>query len=89
PLLAEAPAGTQIEGFHSAVLAYVSPAEREQFAALMASRQDVLWISNEGSGVLPEIGGQVPGEPEGRFVLAVDGEAIALTGPHGQSYEEL
>ncbi|WP_350270010.1 hypothetical protein AAFP32_16115 [Brevibacterium sp. CBA3109] len=64
-------------------------AEREQFAELMTSHQDVLWISNEGAGVLPEIGGQVSGEPDGRFVLAVDGEAIALTGPHGQSYEVL
>lgn len=89
PLIAEAPVDTQIVVFHSAVLAYVSPAEREQFAELMASREDVLWISNEGSGVLPEIGGQVPGDPDGRFVLAVDGEAIALTGPHGQSYEGL
>lgn len=89
PLIAEAPAGSQIVVFHSAVLAYVPPAERERFAELMDSRADVAWISNEGSGVLPEIGGQVPGDPEGRFVLAVDGEAIALTGPHGQSYEEL
>ncbi|WP_186293067.1 hypothetical protein [Brevibacterium aurantiacum] len=35
----------------------------------------------------PEIGGRVPGDPEGRFVHAVDGHAIALTGPHDQSYE--
>ena len=89
PLIAEAPAGTQIVVFHSSVLAYISPAEREQFAELMTSHQDVAWISNEGAGVLPEIGGQVSGEPDGRFVLAVDGEAIALTGPHGQSYEVL
>lgn len=88
-LIAEAPADTQVVVFHSAVLAYVPAAERGQFAELMASRSDVVWISNEGAGVLPEIGSQVPGEPDGRFVLAVDGEAIALTGPHGQSYEGL
>ena len=88
-LLAEAPAGTQKVVFHSAVLAYVAPDEREKFAALMRMRDDIVWISNEGSGVLPEIGAQVDREPDGRFVLAVDGEAIALTGPHGQSFEGL
>lgn len=88
-LLAEAPADTQPVVFHSAVLAYVEPAEREQFAALMRSRDDLVWISNEGGGVLPDIGAQVDGEPDGRFTLAVDNEAIALTGPHGQSYEAL
>lgn len=89
PLIAEAPAGTQVVVFHSAVLAYVSPDERERFAELMTSRHDVLWISNEGGGVLPSIGGQVTGTLDGRFVLGVNGEAIALTGPHGQSYEGL
>ena len=94
-LLAKAPAGTQTVVFHSAVLAYVDPAEREQFAALMQSRDDLVWISNEGGGVLPDISVQVRGDSkgsassDGRFVLAVNGEAIALTGPHGQSYEAL
>ncbi|WP_240372556.1 DUF2332 domain-containing protein [Brevibacterium zhoupengii] len=88
-LLAEAPAGTQKVVFHSAVLAYVEPAERESFAALMQSRDDVVWISNEGDGVLPDIGAQADRETDGRFVLAVNGQAIALTGPHGQSFERL
>lgn len=88
-LIAEAPADTRVVVFHSAVLAYVDPAEREQFAELMQSREDVTWISNEGGLVLPEIGSQVDGDPDGRFVLAIDGKAVALTGPHGQSYEEL
>lgn len=88
-LLNEAPTGTQKVVFHSAVLAYVAPTEREKFAALMRMRDDIMWISNEGSAVLPDIGAQVDREPDGRFVLAVDGEAIALTGPHGQSFEGL
>lgn len=88
-LLAEAPAGTQKVVFHSAVLAYVEPAERESFATLMRSRDDVVWISNEGGGVLPDIGTQIGRETDGRFVLAVNGQAIALTGPHGQSFEGL
>ena len=88
-LLAEAPADTQIVVFHSAVLAYVDPSEREKFAALMRMRDDIVWISNEGSGVLPDIGAEIERETDGRFVLAVNGEAIALTGPHGQSFEGL
>ncbi len=88
-VLSEAPAQTQKVVFHSAVLAYVEPAERERFAVLMRSRDDVVWISNEGGGVLPEIGAQVDREKDGRFVLAVDGRVIALTGPHGQSFEGL
>lgn len=89
PLMAEAPADSQVVVFHSAVLAYVSPAERAQFVELMRSRQDVVWISNEGARVLPDIGDQVANDPDGRFVLAVNGQARALTGPHGQSYEGL
>lgn len=88
-VLAEAPAGTQKVVFHSAVLAYVEPDEREKFAALMRSRDEVVWISNEGGGVLPDIGAQADRETDGRFVLAVNGQAIALTGPHGQSFEGL
>ncbi|GAA1859720.1 DUF2332 domain-containing protein [Brevibacterium marinum] len=89
PLMTEAPADSQVVVFHSAVLAYVSPAERAQFVELMRSHEDVVWISNEGARVLPDIGNQVPNDPDGRFVLAVNGEASALTGPHGQSYEGL
>jgi hypothetical protein len=94
-LLAEVPAGTQPVVFHSAVLAYVGAEARAEFASRMRSREDVVWISNEGAQVLPDIGAQVEagasgGQPTGgRFVLAVDGEAIALTRPHGQSYEGL
>ena len=88
-LLAEVPAGTQPIVFHSAVLAYVDAEARARFASLMQSRDDVVWISNEGAGVLPDTRAQLETlgiEPDGRFVLSVDGQAVALTGPHGQSY---
>ncbi|WP_370034801.1 DUF2332 domain-containing protein [Brevibacterium epidermidis] len=91
-LLAEVPAGTQPVVFHSAVLAYVDAEARARFAALMQSRDDVVWISNEGASVLPETRAQLEVfeiEPDGRFVLSVDGRAVALTGPHGQSYTGL
>ncbi len=88
-LLAEVPAGTQPVVFHSAVLAYVDAEARARFASLMQSRDDVVWISNEGAGVLPDTRAQLETlgiEPDGRFVLSVDGQAVALTGPHGQNY---
>jgi hypothetical protein len=91
-LLAEVPAGTQPIVFHSAVLAYVDAEARARFASLMQSRDDVVWISNEGAGVLPDTRAQLETlgiEPDGRFVLSVDGRAVALTGPHGQSFTGL
>ena len=91
-LLAEVPAGTQPVVFHSAVLAYVDAEVRACFASLMRSRDDVVWISNEGVGVLPDTPAQLETlgvEADGRFVLSVDGRAVALTGPHGQSYTGL
>lgn len=91
-LLAEVPAGTQPVVFHSAVLAYVDAEARARFASLMQSRDDVVWISNEGAGVLPDTRAQLETlgiEPDGRFVLSVDGRAVALTGPHGQSFTGL
>ena len=91
-LLAEVPAGTQPVVFHSAVLAYVDAEVRACFASLMRSRDDVVWISNEGVGVLPDTPAQLETlgvEADGRFVLSVDGRAVALTGPHGQTYTGL
>lgn len=91
-LLAEVPAGTQPVVIHSAVLAYVDAEVRACFASLMRSRDDVVWISNEGAGVLPDTPAQLETlgvEADGRFVLSVDGRAVALTGPHGQSYTGL
>ena len=91
-LLAEVPAGTQPVVFHSAVLAYVDAEVRACFASLMRSRDDVVWISNEGAGVLPDTPAQLETlgvEADGRFVLSVDGRAVALTGPHGQTYTGL
>ncbi|WP_240372552.1 hypothetical protein [Brevibacterium zhoupengii] len=46
-------------------------------------------IASDVSRCAPEVCDRVPVGPEGRFVLALDVEAIALTGPHGQSYEGL
>ncbi|SDI87021.1 hypothetical protein SAMN04488693_1291 [Arthrobacter subterraneus] len=88
-LVHAAPHGARVVVFHSAVLVYLEPERRAQFAALMRSMPDVTWISNEGEHVLPEVAEQITAPVNGRTILAVNGRAKALVGPHGQSYERL
>lgn len=67
--------------YHSAVLAYVAPADRERFAQTVRGLTAV-WLSNEAPGV-------VPGLPrtrfrEGTFVLGHGGRTpLAFTDGHG------
>lgn len=88
-LIKQAPAGAQVVVFHSAVLVYLPPERREEFVKLVTAFPDVTWISNEGKGVLPQVTGQVSQPVKGRTILAVNGVATALVGPHGQSYMAL
>jgi hypothetical protein len=88
-LVQSAPAGTHVVVMHSAVLVYLAPARRQEFAELMMSMDNVTWVSNEGPGVMPRIGGQVEIPIAGRTVIAISGRAVALAGPHGQSYMAL
>lgn len=88
PLMAEAPREATLVVFHTAVLAYVTPPEarRPFIDAVQASR--AVWISNENPPVFPEIAAGAPSPtPRARFLLAVDGEPKAWTGPHGQSLD--
>ena len=76
--------------FHSAVLAYVGAAERHEFVTLMqdlVSRGACHWVSNEGDRVLPEVTctAAVRGGPDERFVLGLDGRAVAWAQGHGAS----
>ncbi len=88
-LAAKAPRDATLVVFHSAALAYVSPEDRREFAEMVAGL-GATWISNEAPRVFPEIAAKLPDPaPEDRFVLAVDGEPVALTGPHGQSIDWL
>ncbi|WP_285708341.1 DUF2332 domain-containing protein [Microtetraspora sp. NBRC 16547] len=85
-LVRQAPRDATVVVFHSAVLAYLPPAERERFAATMR-RLPVRWISNEAPTVLPDIAarlGRTPPADRGVFVLALDEKPVAFTGPHGQ-----
>jgi len=86
-VMAQAPAGATLVVFHTAVLAYVAPTARGQFADVMR-RSGAVWISNEAPGVFPLIAEQAPPPPvRGRFLLAVNGRPVAWTGPHGQSID--
>jgi hypothetical protein len=88
-LVAQAPKDATLVIFHSAVLVYVAPEDRARFARLVAEL-DAVWISNESPAVLPEIAKWLDRRsPPNRFLLAVDGEPVALTGGHGQSIDWL
>ncbi|WP_188305172.1 DUF2332 domain-containing protein [Streptomyces sp. CBMA123] len=88
-LVAQAPAGSTPVVFHSAVLAYLSPEAREEFAATMRELP-ARWISNEAVSVLPTVAERLPRPVpagSGLFALALDERPVAFTGPHGQSLE--
>jgi len=82
-LAAQRPADTTLVIFHTAVLAYVGdPAMRAAFARVV-QELGAVWISNEAPGVFPAIAAKA-GRPARRgFLLAVDGEPVAWTDPHG------
>ena len=83
-LAATAPPHAILVVFHTAVLGYLAdPIERSAFAVTI-QRLGATWISNEVPGVFPEIAAKtsVP-RPAGAFLLAVNGEPVAWTDPHG------
>jgi hypothetical protein len=82
-LAAQAPAGATLVVFHSAVLAYLTAAQRAQFrdvVAQLAEQRPTVWLSDEGPGVVVDV--QVPEGPV-PFVLARDDSALATASPHG------
>ena len=85
-LSAEAPEGATLVVFHSAVLTYLSPQARTAFVDLVDSLPGH-WISNEGPDVVPRLvtHGDLPVGGPARFVLALDGNPLALAAPHGQA----
>ena len=87
-LAREAPKDATLVIFHTAVLAYISPAaEREAFARSVASLCDY-WIANEAPQVFPDIARRVGREgPGGSFLLSVNGAPVSWTDPHGASVD--
>ncbi len=83
-LAKQAPNDARLVIFHTAVLNYVAPEVRKEFAALV---QDIgaEWLANEGVRILPDTvsANELQDRPEA-FVLSHNGVAIARTGPHGQ-----
>jgi hypothetical protein len=83
---AQAPVGATLVVYHSAVLAYVDLPKRRAFADAVRDLGAV-WLSNEGSGVLPGLASD-PGPSS--FVLVRNGEEVlARTDPHGTWLEWL
>ncbi|MCL8025336.1 DUF2332 domain-containing protein [Nocardioides bruguierae] len=75
---------------HSAVIAYLSPADRDRYDALvrgLVAQGACRWISNEGKNVLPSVTRTGPPIPEGHstFVLGLDGRMLAQTHGHGRT----
>lgn len=86
-LARQAPADATLVVFHSAVLAYVSPPDRAQFAGAVR-KLDAVWLSNEAPGVVPGIGADL--RANGGFVLIKDGTTpTAMTDGHGTWLEWL
>ena len=76
--------------FHSAVIAYLEAPDRSRFQEMMIGLVEegrCHWVSNEGANVLPEVATTGPPVSDDltRFVLGVDGRAVAWTHGHGQS----
>lgn len=76
--------------FHSAVVAYLEPDRRADFHDLMTglvTAGECRWVSNEAPHVLPEVtrSAATASPPPGRFVLGLDGRALAWTHGHGHS----
>lgn len=89
-LVDEAPIDATLVVFHSAVLAYVDPDQRNRFTDVMhglQARRDVHWVSNEAPSIVE--GTNIEPTPLGRFVLAHNQVPVAVTGPHGQTFDWL
>lgn len=91
---AAAPRDATLVVFHSAVLLYLTAEQRRRFADIMAGLgdslgRDVVWLSNETAGTLPEIDAQLRAglDSTQRFVQTWNGVPIALAGQHGAVYE--
>jgi hypothetical protein len=84
-LAAEAPADATLVVFHTAVLAYIADPEARAGFVRTVRDLNAVWISNEAPYVFPEIAARVPDAAvrRGPFLLAVNGEPIAWTDPHG------
>ena len=75
---ATAPPGATLVVFHTAVLAYLAPAQREELGRRTAEL-DATWIACEAPGVLPALG-----DADRGFLIGVDGRRVATADSHGR-----
>lgn len=90
-LVAEAPTDLTLVIVDSASIVYMMPEPRARYLEYVDSLPGH-WISNEGRGIVPSAAAQLPetGARElSEFVLALDGNALAFTGAHGQRLDWL
>ena len=79
----EAPSEATLVVFHTAVLAYLDPAQRSEFADRV-QRLDAHWFSNEGPGVTPGLTKSLPASPaESHFLIGHRSTPVAFCDPHG------
>ncbi len=82
-LAGQAPPDATLVVFHTAVLADLDTLEeRERFGEHVQSL-GARWISNEGYDVLRRKRSADKSWPAGAFLLSLDREPVARTGPHG------
>jgi hypothetical protein len=93
-LMATVPRDAQLVVFHSAVLPYITDEQKQGFARVLmdTSRlRDVVWISYEGWGALPELAKIAPQGSDSSFLLGRTlfsqgcrtDTVLALAHPHG------
>lgn len=79
----EAPSEATLVVFHTAVLAYLDPEQRSEFADRV-QRLDAQWFSNEGPGVTPGLTKNLPPTPaEPHFLIGHGSTPVAFCDPHG------
>ncbi|WP_093172707.1 DUF2332 domain-containing protein [Sinosporangium album] len=84
-LAADVPDGATLVVYHSAVLMYLDQAARDRFEAQVTALPGH-WVSQEDPETMPGLTERLPGGPPKRpvsFVVALDGEPVALAGGHG------
>jgi hypothetical protein len=86
-LAAEAPKNATLVIFHTAVLAYVhDQSDRAAFADTVKAL-GAQWVSNESAEIFNRP--DEPPAPWGKFLLSLNGRAVAYTDPHGAAIEWL
>ncbi|MCP3855438.1 MAG: DUF2332 domain-containing protein [Actinomycetia bacterium] len=86
--LALVPSGATPIVFHSAVLNYISSEDRKRFAEQLSSHTEVVWISNEGPGVIDGLASHLrPPLGAGSAAFFITGrngsDVIGISDPHG------